>query len=72
MKIIAVSRDLESMGLEPGTRVRIEGLPGEWTVADRMAKRWRRRIDVYMGLDVDGARQFGRRTVKLRWAAAGE
>jgi 3D (Asp-Asp-Asp) domain-containing protein len=67
MQIIAVSRDLEAMGLSPGTRVRIEGLPGEWAVADRMAKRWRRRIDVYMGLDLERARRFGRRTVKVRW-----
>ena len=38
MQIIAVSRDLESMGLTPSTRVQIEGLPGEWAVADRMAQ----------------------------------
>ena len=68
MQVIAVSRDLEAMGLSPGTRVRIEGLPGEWAVVDRMAKRWRRRIDVYMGLDIEGARQFGRRKVRLRWS----
>ena len=72
MQIIAVSRDLESMGLTPGTRVQIEGLPGEWAVADRMAKRWRRTIDVYMGLDIEAARQFGRRKVTLRWPATAE
>ena len=67
MRVIAVSRDLEAMGLARGTRVRIEGLPGEWTVADRMADRWKRRIDVYMGNDVDRARRFGRREVRLQW-----
>ncbi len=72
MQIIAVSRDLEALGLSPGTRVRIEGLPGEWAVADRMASRWKRKIDVYMGLDVEGARQFGRRRVKMSWAAAND
>ena len=72
MQVIAVSRDLEAMGLSPGTRVRIEGLPGEWAVVDRMAKRWRRRIDVYMGLDIEGARQFGRRKVRLRWSPPSE
>jgi 3D (Asp-Asp-Asp) domain-containing protein len=72
MQVIAISRDLESLGLSPGTRVRIEGLPGEWAVVDRMAKRWRRRIDVYMGLDIDRAREFGRRKVKMSWSAAGE
>lgn len=68
MQVIAVSRDLEAMGMAHGTRVQIEGLPGEWTVVDRMAARWRRRIDVYMGLDLAGARQFGRREVELRWS----
>jgi len=72
MQVIAVSRDLESMGLTPGTRVRIEGLPGEWSVADRMARRWRRTIDVYMGLDVEGARRFGRRKVKMEWSSSGD
>lgn len=72
MQVIAVSRDLEAMGLSPGTRVQIEGLPGEWAVADRMARRWKRKIDVYMGLDVEGARQFGRRRVKMSWGAAND
>jgi len=70
MRVIAVSRDLEAMGLGHGTRVRIEGLPGEWTVVDRMARRWRRRIDVYMGLDVEQALQFGRRDIEMQWLAS--
>jgi 3D (Asp-Asp-Asp) domain-containing protein len=72
MRIIAVSRDLEAMGLRPGTRVEIEGLPGSWTVADRMPRHRRRAIDVYMGLDVERALAFGRREVRLRWLAASE
>ena len=72
MQIIAISRDLEALGLSPGTRVRIQGLPGEWSVADRMASRWKRKIDVYMGLDVEGARQFGRRRVKMSWTPAND
>jgi 3D (Asp-Asp-Asp) domain-containing protein len=67
MQVIAVSRDLEAMGLRHGTRVQIEGLPGVWEVADRMPKRRRRAIDVYMGLDVARARAFGRREVRVRW-----
>ena len=70
MQVIAVSRDLEALGLGEGVRVRIEGLPGEWTVVDRMARRWKRRIDVYMGLDVAAAREFGRREVDVRWTVA--
>ncbi|HEY8119945.1 MAG TPA: hypothetical protein VII78_01405 [Myxococcota bacterium] len=67
MQVIAVSRDLEAMGLRYGTRVQIEGLPGVWEVADRMPKRRQRAIDVYMGLDVAKARAFGRREVRVRW-----
>jgi len=72
LQVIAVSRDLEAMGLRAGTRVQIEGLPGVWTVADRMPKRRHRAIDVYMGLDVSRAREFGRQQVILRWPVSGE
>lgn len=72
MKVIAVSRDLEALGLRAGTRVEIEGLPGTWTVGDRMPAHRRRAIDVYMGLDVTRARAFGRREVRLRWPATPE
>lgn len=66
-RAVAVSRDLLRLGLERGARVRIEGLPGEYVVLDKMAGRWRRRIDVYMGLDREAAREFGRREVTIRW-----
>jgi len=55
------------MGLRFGARVRIEGIDGEWSVADRMAPRWRRRIDVYLGDDAEAARRFGERRVRIRW-----
>jgi 3D (Asp-Asp-Asp) domain-containing protein len=67
MRVIAVSSDLVSMGLTRGAKVRIDGLPGEYTVLDRMGKRWRKRIDIYMGVDVNAARQWGRRQVRIRW-----
>src|SRR5262245_10735008 len=51
MKSIAVSHDLLAMGLTRGSIVRIEGLPGEYVVLDRLPKRWHRRIDIYMGRD---------------------
>ena len=47
--------------------MRIEGLPGEYVVLDKMNKRWSRTIDVYMGDDVAAAREFGRRDVTIRW-----
>jgi 3D (Asp-Asp-Asp) domain-containing protein len=67
MRTIAVSRDLEALGLKRGTVVRIDELPGEWRVADRMGKRWTRTIDLYFGLDVRAAREWGRRNVTVRW-----
>ncbi|MGI9590559.1 MAG: 3D domain-containing protein [Myxococcota bacterium] len=68
MKAIAVSRDLIALGLGHGTEVRIDGLPGHYVVRDKMAKRWRRKIDIYMGDDVRAARRWGRRPVIIRWS----
>ena len=51
MKVIAVSRDLLQMGIDRGTVVTIDGMPGEYVVLDKMNKRWTRKIDVYMGDD---------------------
>ena len=67
MKIIAVSRDLIPMGLTHGVKVEIEGFPGTYTVMDKLHKRWKHRIDIYMGHDIDAARQFGKRNVTIRW-----
>ena len=67
MKTIAVSRDLLEMGLSYGSSVRIDGMEGEYVVLDKMAKRWRKRIDIYMGEDIEAARNFGRRSVQIRW-----
>lgn len=67
MKVVAVSRDLEALGLTSGVRIRIEGLDGDWEVADRMAARWTRKIDVYFGDDVDAAKRWGKRRVRIRW-----
>ena len=68
MKTIAVSKDLLDAGLVRGTKVKIEGLPGEYTVLDRMPSYWNKRIDIYMGEDVRGARQWGKREVRIQWA----
>ena len=67
MKVIAVSRDLLELGLGRGTRVRIDGLSGEYVVLDKMSRRWQRRIDIYMGEDVAAARQYGKRFVRIYW-----
>ncbi|MFV8783848.1 3D domain-containing protein [Microbulbifer sp. SA54] len=66
-KIIAVSRDLEKHGLTNGTKVRIEGLPGTYTVRDRMNKRFTNRIDVWMEKDIKKARLWGKKKLKIIW-----
>jgi 3D (Asp-Asp-Asp) domain-containing protein len=72
MHIIAVSADLLSLGLKRGTRVRIEGLRNEYAVLDRMPPKWKRRIDIYMGNDVNAARSWGRRNVNIYWTISEE
>lgn len=66
-RVIAVSPDLVSLGLERGTQVQIEGLPGTYRVADRTHSRLERTIDIYMGTDVEKAREWGRQQVEIRW-----
>lgn len=66
-KVIAVSPDLLSLGLERGTKVQIEGVSGTYRVADRTNSRLERTIDIYMGTDVEKAREWGRQQVEIRW-----
>lgn len=67
MKAIAVSRDLIDHGLDHMTEVRIEGLEGTYIVRDKMNKRWEKKIDIFMGTDVQAAREWGKRTVTIHW-----
>jgi len=67
MQAIAVSRDLIRMGLTHGVKVKIEGFPGTYAVMDKLHKRWKLRIDIYMGQDVKAAKQFGKRNLTIRW-----
>ena len=64
---IDVSRDLLALGLGRGVEVEIEGLPGKWTVLDKMNAGWKKKIDLYMGKDIKAAREWGKRTVTIRW-----
>lgn len=72
MKAIAVSRDLIPMGLDHETEVRIEGLSGTYIVRDKMNKRWEKKIDIFMGTDVERAREWGKREVTIRWRVEDE
>ncbi|CAN5376776.1 hypothetical protein BH23BAC2_BH23BAC2_17980 [soil metagenome] len=70
MKIIAVSRDLIAKGLDHNTEVIIEGIDGVFLVKDKMHVRWKNKIDIYMGEDVEMARNFGRRKVKIFYVSS--
>ncbi len=68
MKVIAVSRDLiGKYGLTAGSKVKIHGLQGVYTVLDKMNPRFTKRIDIYMGMDYKKALRWGRRRVVLSW-----
>jgi len=67
IKSIAVSRDLFDCGLTNGKKVHIDGLEGEFIVLDVMHKKWKNKIDIYMGVDRQKALKFGRKKVTIRW-----
>ncbi|WP_309497464.1 LysM peptidoglycan-binding domain-containing protein [Sulfurovum sp.] len=67
-KSIAVSRDLLSrFGMRNGTKVRISGLRGYYEVRDKMNKRYKKRIDIYMGLNLKKALKWGKRSIVIYW-----
>jgi 3D (Asp-Asp-Asp) domain-containing protein len=56
---IAVSRDLEKLGFTLGTKVCVEGageMDGDWTIEDRMNKRWTNKIDFLVNQDIKGGK----------------
>ena len=65
MKCIAVSRDLIRMGLKHNTMVRIDTSSQIYLVKDKMHTRWRKKIDIYMGVDRAKAFEWGRKKVQL-------
>lgn len=67
LSYIAVSKDLLQKGLKHNTPVKIEGIDSIYFVKDRMHSRWKNRIDIYMGLDVKAARQWGRKEVTISY-----
>ncbi|WP_262420325.1 3D domain-containing protein [Flagellimonas meishanensis] len=68
MKSIAVSRDLIRRGLTHNTMVKIDTFPDTFYVKDKMHYRWRNRIDIYMGVDVKKARQWGKKKLFICYA----
>lgn len=67
-KSVAVSRDLISLGLKHNTKVMIEGLPGVYLVRDKMAARWTKRMDIYMGDKVEKAKKWGVKKLSIVYA----
>jgi len=63
--IIAISRDLEKIGLTRGQEVHVEGF-GKRTVMDRMHRRKRNQIDLYMESHKEAIR-FGVQTLTISW-----
>ena len=63
LKYIAVSRDLLKLGLKHNTPVKIDGLEGIYLVKDKMNSRWKNKIDIYMGVDIKAAKEWGRKRV---------
>ncbi len=67
MKAIAVSRDLIDSGLTYRTKVTIDGLKDTFLVLDKMNRRWKKKIDIYMGTSRTDALNWGKQTVTIRW-----
>ena len=65
MTIIAVSPDLIEAGLIRGAKVRIQGVDGTWTVLDRTGSHHKNRIDIYMGIDVEAAKEWGIKDITI-------
>ena len=68
-KAVAVSHDLLEQGLDHGDVITIEGLPGEYRVLDVMHGRHKKSIDIFYGDDQCGARDWGKRTLRISWQA---
>lgn len=67
MNVIAISRDLMKKGMVYNTPVKIDGLTGIFFVKDKMHHRWRNKIDIYMGVDVKKAKNWGRKKISIQY-----
>ncbi len=67
MKAIAVSRDLIALGLGHNTQVKIEGFDAIFLVKDKMAGRMKNKIDIYMGNDIEKAKEWGTKKLKIQF-----
>ena len=65
LRAIAISRDLLDSGLYYNQQVFIQGFDSAFYVKDKMNRRWKNKIDVYLGLDVDSARAWGLKELEI-------
>lgn len=66
-KCIAVSRDLIALGLQHNALVRIEGLESTYVVKDKMNSRYTKKIDIFMGKDVEKAKLWGIQKLAIQY-----
>lgn len=64
--VIAVSRNLLGEGMGRNTKVYIPGY-GSFVVLDKMNKRYRDRIDIFVGSNISKAMEFGKKELKIYW-----
>ena len=62
---IAISRDLEALGLTLGDMVVIKGM-GLFRIEDRMNKRWKNRIDI-LHAHLTAAKNFAKQELEIMW-----
>ncbi|WP_298504875.1 hypothetical protein [uncultured Maribacter sp.] len=65
MQCVAVSRDLIKLGIKHNTQIKIQGIKGVFKVNDKMNKKWKKRMDIYMGLDIAKAKEWGKKKRKI-------
>jgi 3D (Asp-Asp-Asp) domain-containing protein len=68
MKVVAVSRDLLDLGITHNSMLTIDTFKDTFLVKDKMNRRWRKRVDIYMGKDVKKAREWGRKKLFICYA----
>ena len=68
MKVVAISRDLLALGIQHNSILTIDSMLDTFYVKDKMHRKWRNRIDIYMGDDVKKAKEWGRQKLFICYA----
>ncbi|WBL24093.1 3D domain-containing protein [Zunongwangia sp. HGR-M22] len=65
MNAVAISRDLIGLGINHNDEIKIAGLDSIFVVKDKMHYRWKKRVDIYMGNDIERAKNFGKKKLEI-------